>query len=208
MGQQITLEVEGGLHGMRCILRAGVMLECVRKMLTTVPQVRGTAGRMQKKPLSFDAWLAKFAPQVPSATAYRFIAISASIQESFKGLSPAAKAKAGGFAAFVTADPAKLPAKLQSKQLELWSFVDGTSQRSWLDMFKPKKPLGGRRERDPNKAADEPDTPEQAAIDLCKPLMADIAQEFLVRKTWSDLPDAMRRELRGLLYDAYKLIPE
>jgi len=207
MGQQLTVQFKIAVGGMRAVLIFAAMFKQIRERLSSA---RGTKKlpRGVNSEGGLKAWLEKFAPEVNQSTAYRFEAVLDAVKEQFKALSPAALTKAGGFEAFVLAAPDQLPAKLASKQLELWSFVDGTSQRSWLDMFKPKKPLGGRRERDPNKAAGEPDTPEQAAIDLCKPLMADIAQEFLLRKTWSDLPDAMRRELRGLLYDAYKLIPE
>jgi hypothetical protein len=52
------------------------------------------------------------------------------------------------FTKLVLADPADLPEKEQAKQLELFEYVSGTSQKSWLDRFKAEDdtPRGGSRE--------------------------------------------------------------
>jgi hypothetical protein len=41
------------------------------------------------------------------------------------------------FVELATKPAAELPEKLRKKQLELWDFVSGTSQRSWLDRLAP-----------------------------------------------------------------------
>ena len=59
---------------------------------------------------------------------------------------PAAVQKKLGWSKFVTATPAELALidpSFAPKQQELWTFVEGTSQRSWLDRLRPKHSPGG-----------------------------------------------------------------
>ncbi len=219
MGAQLTEQYHRATEGMRAVVRFGAMMLQLRQELATVStrgQVSGgkdstrgafsSGGPGRGKKGGLSEWLRTFAPDVPEATAYRFMQVAESVQDSFNALSAAALNKAGGFAAFVTADPALLPEKLAAKQLELWSFVDGTSQRSWLDKLRPHKLQGGKRERDPNKEAPNPNDPSVMASNIWAPLLRQLAEEGLTERSWMHLPKAELEHLDGLLLDIRKAI--
>jgi hypothetical protein len=107
---------------------------------------------------------------------------------------------------------AELSPAAAAKQLELFNYVSGTSQRSWLDRFKPVPRLGGKTyERDgvKGKRKDLPDDHEKrVAIDLWTPTLRFLINDGLMEKSWAHLPDAMLRELKGTLIDLNKLLPK
>jgi len=137
MGEQLTAQYQRAIGGMAEVLRFGAMMMMLREKLSTCGQLR--PGRKSKDDNDgISDWLRTYAPSVARSTAYRFLNVAKSVAESFK-----VPAKIT-FAELVTTDKAELPPKLALKQAELWEYVSGTSQRSWLDRFTPK---GGYRER-------------------------------------------------------------
>ena len=202
MGEQYTRVYRGVISGMRDIVILAGMTEEIQSRLSARVRTRTQAGTFDDKGEGFRAWLAEFAPEVKAPTIYRFLAVAEAVKAEFK--LPAAVQKKLGWSKFVTATPAELALidpSFAPKQQELWTFVEGTSQRSWLDRLRPKKPLGGRRERDPNKPERDPNDPEAEALDLWTPLLRDLAQEGLIHKSWMHLPRKTLIELDGLLTD-------
>jgi hypothetical protein len=129
MGAQLTSQYERAVGGMTEVLKFGALVMMLRQYLANM----STRGHVSKKPGGADGdggmegWLKRFAPSIKKPTAYRFLHVAESVAESFT-----LPAKAS-FIELATKPAAELPANLQKKQLELWDFVSGTSQRSWLD---------------------------------------------------------------------------
>jgi hypothetical protein len=134
MGQQLTEQYHRAVGAMREVLRFGCMMMRLQENLFTREQV-SLGGRGNKDGVS--EWLRVNAPEVNRTTAYRFLHVAEAIAEQFQ--TPAKIS----FIDLATKSAEELPEKYRPKQSELWEFVDGTSQRSWLDAFKPRLPLGG-----------------------------------------------------------------
>ena len=197
--------------GMRDVIAFGAWMKLLRQRLSPIVRTRTVGGQLNgssRENGSLSACLEEHAPGINRQTAYRLEAVFDAVAEQFS-LSKTLASKTD-LPTLVLSSPdalAALDPKLPAKQLELWTFVDGTSQRSWLDRLRPMKALGGRRERNPDKATPSEDTAEQAAIDLWTPLLKDLAEEGIGRKSWADLPAAMIQELKGLLKDIHTALP-
>lgn len=135
MGKQLTEQYHLAVGGMTQVLRFGAMMMGLRANLST----RGQIKRGPSKDGGIDAWLKEHAPEVKRATAYRFLHVAEAVAKEFQ-----LPAKVS-FIELATSAASDLPEKLQQKQSELWDFVGGTSQRSWLDRFAPPKPVGGNQ---------------------------------------------------------------
>ena len=81
-----------------------------------------------------EAWLKEHAPEVKKATAYRFLHVAEAVANEFENTSTLT------FVDLVTTPTDQLPEPALLSQQELWDFVSGTSQRSWLDRFAPPAP--------------------------------------------------------------------
>lgn len=142
MGAQLTEQYQLAVGAMTEILKFGAMMMMLRERCDST---RGVAklGNAARKGTGLKAWLKEHAPQVKEATAYRFMDIAESVAEQF------ALPKKVKFAELATKPADELTKSLQKKQLELWDFVNGTSQRSWLDQFKRdhREENGGKRTR-------------------------------------------------------------
>jgi len=137
LGEQLTEQYQLACGAMTEVLKFGAMMMMLRENLST----RGVNSAKRgpgTKGTGLKAWLKEHAPEVKEATAYRFMNVAMAVSEKF------ALPKKIKFAELASKSAADLPKALQKKQLELWDFVNGTSQRSWLDQFTPK---GGSRER-------------------------------------------------------------
>ncbi len=128
MGKQLTEQYHLAVGGMTQVLRFGAMMMGLRQNLSTREQV-SKGGRGNKDGVS--DWLRQHAPEVNRTTAYRFLHVAEAVAKEFE-----LPAKVS-FIELATSSAADLPEKLQQKQTELWDFVGGTSQRSWLDRFVP-----------------------------------------------------------------------
>jgi hypothetical protein len=112
------------------VLRCGAMMMFLRNKLRDSTRGAGVP-RGRHSDGGIKAWLKEFAPDVKESTAYRFLHVAEAVARDFE-----IKEKIS-FIELATTEFSKLPEKLQQKQEELWEFVNGTSQRSWLDRFEP-----------------------------------------------------------------------
>jgi hypothetical protein len=127
------------------VLKFGAMMMALRQTLSA----REHSGHGIKGD-GVKGWLTEHAPTINRTTAYRFLHVAEAVAEKFQLPGKVS------FVELATRSAEDLPAKLQKKQLELWEFVNGTSQRSWLDMFKPEGRRGGHHPRQgPTKTAEE-----------------------------------------------------
>jgi hypothetical protein len=173
MGLQLTEQYGRAVGGMTEVLKFGAMMMLLREHIDS-KNLNSTRGVKLPRGVNaadggMKAWLKRFAPQVKEATAYRFLHVAESVAESFQ-----LPAKVS-FIELATKAAAELSEKLQKKQLELWDFVNGTSQRSWLDRFAPHKPLGGRRES--KKTPATPEEEAETAVNLAKLAFTDLARD-------------------------------
>jgi hypothetical protein len=213
MGAQLTEQYHRATGGMREVLRFGAMMMILRQRTDSARGIcePGTALPRGKdvKGAGIKGWLDVHAPEVTQSTAYRFENIAKSVQDQFA--LPAKVRKSLGFAGLATADADKLTDKERKLQQDLFAFIDGTSQRSWLDGFKEKKKLKGGDTSAHKKVADPEDAAEIASTLLYEPLLkisADWHSAQGEAPLWTHLPDAKRRELDGLLIEMRKgLLP-
>ena len=100
----------------------------------------GDRGPIQGGNEGISTWFAKYAPEVKRTTAYRMEAVGDSVAASWTGLPDTLKKKIA-LPDLVTSKIKaleKIDRRLPKKQKELFEYVDGTSQRSWLDQFVQK----------------------------------------------------------------------
>ena len=90
----------------------------------------------EPEPLSLAAWLERFAPDVKRQTAQRFLNVTEAITSDYVQIVGAKTAKLISLPDLVTTPAGQLPKGCEAKQLTLFEFVNGTSQRSWLDRFR------------------------------------------------------------------------
>lgn len=160
MGEQLTAQYRVAVGGMVEILKFGTMLMHIRNVLlvegankdggvklsTLDSFTTGGPGRGHKMGLSH--WLREYAPEISRSTAYRFMGIAEAVAGDYAEVVGSRMSKQVSFVELVTAAPESLPETVRAKQLELFDYVSGTSQRSWLDQFKAEDdtPRGGPRE--------------------------------------------------------------
>lgn len=146
MGVQLTAQYKRAVSGMREVLIFGAMLKQVENSLSNVdtlsvrgrPQTgHGIAGGGLK------GWLEANAPEISRPTALRFLGVTEAIAEEYMQIVGAKVAKAYDLPSLVLADASTLDAHAALKQGELFDYVAGTSQRSWLDRYKPAPEPGG-----------------------------------------------------------------
>jgi hypothetical protein len=141
MGAQLTSQYERAVGGMTEVLKFGALMMMLREILSTRGQLK-KGGRADDGKGGIDGWLKRYAPQIKHATAYRFLHVAESVMAAF-----AVPAKIS-FVELATTPAAELPEKLRQKQTELWDFVSGTSQRSWLDRLAPVVARAGATDED------------------------------------------------------------
>ena len=149
MGGQLTVQYKRAVSGMREVLIFGAMLKQVENSLSNVdtlsvrgrPQTgHGLAGGGLK------GWLEAHAPEISRPTALRFLGVTEAIALEYMQIVGAAVAQAYDLPALVLADASTLDAHAALKQSELFDYVSGTSQRSWLDRYKSPD-AGGEQPR-------------------------------------------------------------
>jgi len=205
MGTQYDEVFHLAVGGMHHVVKHGAMTMMLESMLEKRGQHhlsqrgKGVTGNGIKGD-GLKGWLEKYAPKVNYKTALRFRDVAKAVQDQFS--LPAKVRKSLGFAGLVTADPNKLDTKTKALQLELFSFVDGTSQRSWLDGFKQKEPPGGDNGGNPHPAPDPSKPPVIAQNLLLNPLrriFQDWSRMVQTAPLWTHLSDEERRELDAIL---------
>lgn len=154
MGRQLTAQYQRAVSGMREVLIFGAMLWQVEAHVTV--STRGHGGKFGDKGTGLKGWLEQHAPEISRPTAYRFLGIAKAVAEEYEAVVGQKIAKNYDLPALVLADTAALSEPAKLKQGELFDYVAGTSQRSWLDRFKQEQEKGGKRTR-----SGAPETPAE-----------------------------------------------
>ena len=205
MGAQLTEQYGKAVGAMTEVLKFGAMMMMLRERVDSTRGVNSAKRGPGTKGTGLKAWLKEHAPKVKEATAFRFMNVALAVSEKF------ALPKKASFIDVATTPAGDLSKALQKKQLELWDFVNGTSQRSWLDQFTPK---GGSRER-PNgtkrrtKAEKDFDDKAGQAADWYKFGFAGIKLAFQEPEaTWHHLDDQCLANLADLVKRFSKSVDE
>lgn len=162
MGEQLTTQYRRAVGGMQEVVIFGAMMIKLREKHPEIAQKGGD--RKSKSTVDFDRmtlakWLETYAPEVKKASAYRFLHVTESVAESYKEIVGAKTAKLISLPDLVTTPKEELPQGCEAKQMALFDFVNGTSQKSWLDMFSPESPQKRGHKTRPT----EPPKPKTAA---------------------------------------------
>ena len=149
LGHQLTAQYRLAVSGMREVLLFGAMLWQVEANVSTRGHDRSRGGGRDTAGQGLKGWLERYAPEISRPTAYRFLGIAKAVAEEYETIVGARVAKTYDLPALVLAKTEDLPQHAQLKQGELFEFISGTSQRSWLDQFKgdSRSNNGGFRER-------------------------------------------------------------
>lgn len=148
MGEQLTTQYRRAVGGMQEVVIFGAMMIKLREKFPETTKkggdrrsnsTRGVSSE-QPAPITLKKWLSTYAPEVKEASAYRFLHVTESVAESYKEIVGAKTAKLISLPDLVTTPKEELPQGCEAKQMALFEFVSGTSQRSWLDMFSPESP--------------------------------------------------------------------
>lgn len=167
MGEQLTTQYRRAVGGMQEVVIFGAMMIKLRDKFPEITK-KGPAAKSKSTrgltpdepaPITLEGWLATYAPEVKKASAYRFLHVTESVAESYKEIVGAKTAKLISLPDLVTLPVADLPKGCEAKQMALFDFVNGTSQRSWLDMFSPESP----QKRGSKTREAEPPKPKTAA---------------------------------------------
>lgn len=168
-GRLLTEQYDRATGGMKEVLIFGAMMMQLRaehpELTKSGPRPKNCAKRgaiQTAEPLTLSKWLEKHAPKVKAATARRFLAVTEAIAEDYAKIVGAKIAKQYALPELVCASD--LPRNAASKQLELFEWVNGTSQRSWLDRFQTSSPQKRGRDARSN-AKPKPKTVEELAAE-------------------------------------------
>jgi hypothetical protein len=140
LGTQLTAQYRRAVSGMTEVLKFGAMLMQVENTLSNVDKVSARGHQVTGNGIKgggLKGWLEAHAPEISRPTALRFLGITKAIAVEYQNIVGARVAKRFDLPALVLTDKDELPEEAQIKQLELFDYVAGTSQRSWLDRFKP-----------------------------------------------------------------------
>ena len=201
LGEQLTVQYHRAVGGMQEVLKFGAMMMMLRDHCDST---RGVAnlGNEARRDTGVKAWLKTNAPEIKEATAYRFMHVAEMVAKKFENPGKTT------FIELATTPAESLSEKQQKKQLELWDFVNGTSQRSWLDMFAPPKSSGGDRSafRKIRDLDEEIEFQKLKAQDQFQNLVVNLEEFFLSKrdKRFELLGDADRQIILGLLIDINK----
>lgn len=187
-GQQLTAQYHRATGGMREVLVFGAMMLQLRAEHPELAQRGNPKLQLSKRgqldgetPLPLSKWLETHAPEVKRTTALRFLAVTESVAAEYTAIVGPKVAKSIDLATLVTTPAKKLDGKLAAKQLELFEWVNGTSQRSWLDRFSPKRntPPKPTKQSAKNRKANAEDEALQAArlVEAAEEMIANM-QDF------------------------------
>lgn len=205
-GQQLTAQYERAAGAMREVVICGAMMMQIREEhpeMTKRGNPKLQLSNVDNCPLSLQQWLDKYAPKVKRTTALRFLAVTECVCEEYSKIVGPKVAKQFSLQALVTTPADKLPANAKAKQITLFDFVSGTSQRSWLDRFMPAKSGGGNHRTQetvikPKTAAELEADAEEEITGILNSLDAwfHAAHHTRVKKATRDTADAVLEEAR------------
>lgn len=207
-GSALTAQYQRAVSGMREVLIFGAMLMQIEENVSTRGHDRSRGGGRDTKGQGLKGWLEANAPEISRPTALRMLGVTKAIAEEYRTIVGDRIAKKFDLPALVLAEPDQLPEAAKLKQGELFDYVSGTSQRSWLDRFQPRSSMGGYRPRQ----GPEP-TPQEVreaykkmATETFQRLLVDLT-EFAITKPqrgFDLLGDADKRIFRELILDLHK----
>lgn len=175
-GQQLTTQYHRATGGMKEVVIFGAMMMQLREEHPEMTKPGGDRRPLSKRgqcseddaPLSLSKWLEAHAPEVKRTTALRFLHVTEAIaQDGYAQIVGAKVAKLMPMQQLVTTALDELPALAQPKQLELFEWINGTSQKSWLDRFSPESPQkrGHKTKIHQGNDKQKPKTPSELAKD-------------------------------------------
>lgn len=208
MGAQLTMQYHRATGGMREVIKLGAMMMMLEAHLLGVEGSKLQDGvkklpRGKNSTGGVKAWLKEHAPEVKEATAYRFKDVAESVAQQYAKIVGPKTANELTLPVLVMTPTEDLPLPARKKQEELFTFVDGTSQRSWLDKFKAPPSKGGNRGGGGTERKDALTVAEE----IWTPIIKDLELEGLHEKSWAHLPDKTLAKLKGLLIDLNRLLP-
>lgn len=140
---QFTDQYRRAVGGMVEVLKFGAMMMLLERALSTREDRKALRGRNSKGE-GVKGWLEEHAPDVNRQTAYRFKNVAEAIaEEAYVSVVGVKIAREWDLPLLIFTPDAELPEAAKAKQLELFEFVQGTSQRSWLDQMRPPRGRGG-----------------------------------------------------------------
>lgn len=175
MGRQLTDQYKLATSGMQQVVIFGAMMIRLRELHPEMSK-RGNpdAANARKKgsnvqrgqlisetPVTLSAWLEKYAPEVKRPTAIRFLHVTEAICADYAQIVGAKTARLISLPDLVTTPAKQLPKGCEEKQLSLFEYINGTSQRSWLDRFSPESP---QKRGSASRSGDKPRAPTTAEL--------------------------------------------
>lgn len=140
MRQQLSEQYPRAVAAMVEILKFGAMMMRFREILMSTRGHKELPRGVNAK----DGGLKALLPaEINRVTAYRFEEIAKAIALDYEEVVGKKIARQFSLPDLVTTPAKDLPAAAQAKQLSLFDYVAGTSQRSWLDRIRPEKARGG-----------------------------------------------------------------
>lgn len=143
MGEQLTAQYKLATSGMQQVVIFGAMMLKLRDKHPETAKHGGSrrsSSNVELEKVTLRGWLEKHAPEVKLTTALRFLNVTEAITADYAQIVGAKTAKLISLPDLVTTPTEQLPKGCEAKQLTLFEFVNGTSQRSWLDRFSPESP--------------------------------------------------------------------
>jgi hypothetical protein len=215
-GAQLTTQYHRATGGMKEVVIFGAMMMQLREehpesVGAGRPKKLSTRGQLnENEPFTLAKWLETYAPEVKRTTAIRFLHVTEAIAQDYVEIVGAKIAKLMPMSQLVTTALEELPETAQAKQLELFEWINGTSQRSWLDRFNPESPQKrghktkidqGNDTRKPVTAADLAVAAEEEIISILNALDAWFlaAHHTRVKKDTLITTDAVLEEARKKL---------
>lgn len=210
MGQQLTVQYERAIGGIREVLIFGAMMLKVRDIVSTRGNDRSRGGGRDTEGQGLKGWLANNAPKVNLSTAYRFMDLAEGLRDEFS------LAKKTDLVHLLSAPVEKLAKPERAKREKIDAFVEGKSQRQLLFDFgidtRAGKPKGGdtsehRSGKRRTKAEKDADDAAEAAAELWPGLRDELSEEWFKKRLFEHLDDGPLCnfvDLLGQLYDQAK----
>jgi len=200
IGAQLTAQYQKAIGGMREVLVFGAMLMQIRTGLAQHGELEG-----RRAGIGLKAWLQDNAPEINLSTAYRFLGIAEAVGNDYAQIVGTKVSKAYSLEQLVTAPADSLPEQVRAKQLDLFSYVSGTSHRSWMDKLKAKdlETRGGARTASAPSGDGRQKAKAQTAHDTLQDLVAKL-RNFAASPVKNLVDHAFRAECAKALQDACK----
>jgi hypothetical protein len=196
LAQQLTDQYHRATGGMVEVLRFGAMMMQLREGIVSTRGHVATGGA-KSKDSGIKGWLEKHCPDIKRETAYRLEAVTKAVAEQYAKIVGPKVAKRFALQDLVTMPAESLPEDIRAKQLLLFDYVSGTSQRSWWERLSPKSKGGKTYDRDGTKGKIRPLTIDEKR-DALKRLNAETGGKISQLCDFKSYVAADEAELDGL----------